>query len=128
MSFLSRFRGPVNAFPLAALAALAMLAISEASYQDAHSSLVRLGERAAAHSKLNDLVKSVLDAESGQRGYLLTERPEYLRPYEQALLETRAPLAWLSNYYAKDPVTAPTMSALANETEAKLSELSTTIE
>jgi signal transduction histidine kinase len=128
MSFLSRFRGPVIAFPLAALAALAMLAISEASYQDATSSLDRLGERATAHSKLNDLVKSVLDAESGQRGYLLTERPEYLRPYEQALLETRALLAWLSNYYAKDPVTAPTMSALANETEAKLSELSTTIE
>src|SRR3954451_13287658 len=105
-----------------------MLAISEASYQDATSSLDRLGERATAHSKLNDLVKSVLDAESGQRGYLLTERPEYLRPYEQALLETRALLAWLSNYYAKDPVTAPTMRALANETEAKLSELSTTIE
>jgi len=128
MSFLSRFRGPVIAFPLAALAALAMLAISEASYQDATSSLDRLGERATARAKLNDLVKSVLDAESGQRGYLLTERPEYLGPYQQALLESRALVAWLSNYYAKDPATAPTMKALANETEAKLSELSTTIE
>jgi len=128
MSFLSRFRGNAIAFPLAALAALAMLAISEASYQDATSSLNRLGERAAARGKLNDLVKALLDAETGQRGYLLTERREYLRPYEQAQKESHDLLAWLSNYYAKEPEIAPTMLELANETEAKLSELATTIE
>jgi len=128
MSFLSRFRGNVIAFPLAALAALAMLAISEASYQDATSSLDRLGERATARGKLNDLVKSLLDAETGQRGYLLTERREYLRPYEQAQTETRQLLAWLSAYYAKDPKTAPTMIEVAKETESKLSELATTID
>src|SRR5436190_8339012 len=128
MSLLSRLRGSVIAFPLAALAALAMLAISEASYQDATSSLDRLGERATARSKLNDLVKSLLDAETGQRGYLLTERREYLRPYEQAQKESRSLLAWLNDYYAKDPKTAPTMREIAKETEAKLSELSTTID
>ncbi len=128
MSFLSRFRGNVVAFPLAALAALAMLAISEASYQDATSSLDRLGEGATARAKLNDLVKFLLDAETGQRGYLLTERREYLRPYEQAQKETRSVLAWLSAYYAKDPEMAPTMVEVANETEAKLSELATTVD
>jgi signal transduction histidine kinase len=128
MSFLSRFRGQAIAFPLAALAALAMLAISEASYQDATSSLDRLGERATARGKLNDLVKAVLDAETGERGYLLTERREYLRPYEQALSESRSLLAWLNAYYAKDPRTGPTMAELAKETEAKLSELATTID
>jgi signal transduction histidine kinase len=128
MSFLSRFRGQVIAFPLAALAALAMLAISEASYQDATSSLDRLGQRAEARTKLNDLVKSLLDAETGQRGYLLTNRPEYLRPYEQAQVHSRALIAWLTQYYAKDPRTAPTMAEVAKETESKLSELATTIE
>ncbi len=128
MSFLSRFRGHVIAFPLAALAALAMLAISEASYQDATSSLDRLGERATARSKLNSLVKSLLDAETGQRGYLLTERREYLRPYDRALRETRDLLVWLNGYYAKDTATVATMREVANETEAKLSELATTIE
>src|SRR5918993_3285458 len=115
MSFLSRFRSHVIAFPLAALAALAMLAISEASYQDATSSLDRLGERAVARGKLNDLVKALLDAETGQRGYLLTERREYLRPYEQALRESRSLLAWLHTYYARDPTAAPTMMQLARE-------------
>ena len=128
MSFLSRFRGNVIAFPLAALAALAMLAISEASYQDATSSLDRLGERATARAKLNDLVKSLLDAETGQRGYLLTDRADYLKPYEQAQQESRDLLAWLNSYYAKDAKMASTMLEVAKESEAKLSELATTIE
>jgi len=128
MSFLSRFRRNVIAFPLAALAALAMLAISEASYQDATSSLNTLGERATARGKLNDLVKSLLDAETGQRGFLLTDRKEYLRPYHQAVTETRSLLAWLNKHYAADATTAPVMSEVARETEAKLSELATTID
>jgi signal transduction histidine kinase len=127
MSLLSRFRGNVIAFPLAALAALAMLAISEASYQDAISSLDRLGDRSIARSKLNDLVKAVLDAETGQRGYLLTERPEYLRPYDQALRDSRSLIDWLDHYFARDPAAASTMADLAKETDAKLSELATTI-
>ncbi len=127
MGFLSRFRGQVIAFPLAALAALAMLAISEASYQDATSSLDRLDERSTARTKLNDLVKAVIDAETGQRGYLLTERPEYLKPYERATREARSLLAWLNAYYAHDRAVAPTVAELADETEAKLSELATTI-
>jgi signal transduction histidine kinase len=127
MSFLSRFRGHVIAFPLAALAALAMLAISEASYQDATSSLDKLGQRATARAKLNSLVKSLLDAETGERGYLLTERREYLAPYQQGSSDSRALLAWLHDYYSRDPKTATTMTELAKETEAKLSELATTM-
>ncbi len=128
MSFLSRFRRNVFAFPLAALAALAMLAISEASYQDATSSLDKLGDRAAARTKLNDLVKSLLDAESVQRGYLLTDRREYLKPYAQAQVESRKLLAWLNEYYGKDPQTSAVMSEVMKESEAKLSELATTID
>lgn len=128
MSFLSRFRGNLIAFPLAALAALSMLAISEVSYQDATSSLDRLSDRTVARGKLNDLVKSLLDAETGQRGYLLTERREYLRPYEEAQKETRSLLAWLTAYYAKDARTAATMAEVSRETESKLSELATTID
>lgn len=128
MGFLSRFRRNVVAFPLAALAALAMLAISEASYQDATTSLDKLGERGLARTRLNDLVKSLLDAETGQRGYLLTDRRQYLNPYEQAQAETRKTLAWLNEYYGKDPQTSAVISEVMKETEAKLSELATTID
>ena len=128
MSFLSRFRRNAVAFPLAALAALAMLAISEASYQDATASLDKLGDRATARAKLNDLVKSLLDAETGQRGYLLTDRREYLKPYTQAQVESRKLLAWLNEHYGKDPQTSAVMGDVMKETESKLSELATTIE
>src|ERR1700750_1345373 len=101
MSLLSRFRRNVIAFPLAALAALAMLAISEASYQDATSSLDKLGDRGTARAHLNALVKALLDAETGQRGYLLTNRREYLKPYEVSQAEARKTLAWLNEYYGK---------------------------
>ena len=107
-----------------------MLAISEASYQDATSSLDRLGERGTARAKLNDLVKALLDAETGQRGYLLTERREYLKPYEQAQTDV-ARAARLA-----EPTTTPRIRrprarrwpTSTRESEAKLSELATTIE
>ena len=76
------FRRSVVAFPLAALAALAMFVISEVSYQDA-TSVARFARRARRpRATGSDLVaKSLLDAETGQRGYLLTNRQEYLNPY-----------------------------------------------
>ena len=128
MSFLSRINRNFLAFPLAALAALAMLAISEASYQDATGTLDALGQRALARARLNDLTKALLDAETGERGYLLTGRKEYLRPYQQALSNSRAAIAWLAPYYADDPKTAEVMREVAQESEAKLSELALTIE
>ena len=73
------------AFPLAALAALAMFVISEVSYQDATSALDSLGERGdRAHRAQPGRCASLLDAETGQRGYLLTDRKEYLNPYRDA--------------------------------------------
>ena len=56
MSPLSYFRRSVVAFPLAALAALAMFIISEVSYQDATSSLDSLGDRATARIQLLSLI------------------------------------------------------------------------
>ena len=128
MSFLSRLNRNVIAFPLAALAALAMLAISEASYQDATSTLDALGQRATARNRLNNLTKALLDAETGQRGYLLTRRKEYLRPYQAALTSAREAIAWLTPYYAGDPRAARIMAEVVQESEAKLSELALTVE
>jgi signal transduction histidine kinase len=128
MSILSLFRRNMFAFPLAALAALAMLAISEASYQDATTSLDSLGHRGNARNNLNALLKGLLDAETGQRGYLLTQRPEYLAPYRRGVLDVRNSVNWLVPYYAGDPKTAELMRQVEQATEAKLSEMETTIE
>ena len=128
MKPLSYFRRSVVAFPLAALAALAMFVISELSYQDATHALDSLGDRGKARSQLNLLAKSLLDAETGQRGYLLTERQTYLAPYHKAITNIGGSLLWLDQYFGKNPDTAPVVSQLVSATDEKMSELSTTIE
>lgn len=63
--FADRLRRSAFAFPLVALAALAMLLISELSYWRAGESLDELGQRAVARTTLQALHHMMLDAESG---------------------------------------------------------------
>ncbi|MDQ6679949.1 MAG: CHASE3 domain-containing protein [Pseudomonadota bacterium] len=124
---ISRWRGSPFAFPLAALTALAMFWISEASYQDAKVTFDVLGERATARTQIQSLRHALAEAETGQRGYLLSGRKEYLQPYTDSLTTIDRTLAWLRAFYAHDPVNAATMRRLESLSQEKLSELSTTL-
>ncbi len=123
IQFLSRLRGSPFAFPLAALAALAMFVISESSYQQASSTFETLGSQGMARNNAQLLWRSLLDAETGQRGYLLTGRKEYLRPYESGVSEASAALQWLNAYYGHDAQTMQLMSRVSLAARNKLSEL-----
>jgi signal transduction histidine kinase len=114
-------------FPLATLAALAMLLISESAYWRASASMDGLGAMAQARSSLQELHRLVLDAETGQRGYLLTARAEYLTPYREAQEEVHATLGRLHGYFDTLPDKAPAMRDLEELVQAKLSELDTTL-
>jgi len=128
MKPLSYFRRSIVAFPLAALAALAMFVISELSYQDATGALDSLGDRGKARSQLNIVAKSLLDAETGQRGYLLTSRESYLAPYRDAHESLHSAIDWLKTYYERDPRSAPLIHQLITASDEKMSELATTLE
>ncbi|MHB8287270.1 MAG: CHASE3 domain-containing protein, partial [Caulobacteraceae bacterium] len=70
----------------------------------------------------------VQDAETGQRGYLLTSDPHYLKPYDDAVRELPSQLVALKaqrDTSVGDPVK---LAALAEATQKKLAELRTTIE
>ncbi len=127
MDILRRARRSAFAFPLAALTALAVLFISESSYWNATQSLDELGTMGTARTNLQTLLRRVVDAETGQRGYLLTGRKEYLEPYRNALEELNSGLDQLRNYYARDPRLASTMKDLETTVHEKLSELATTM-
>ena len=75
LKMMDRLRRSSLAFPLAALAAFAMFAITEASYRDAVRSLDELGEMASTRQHIESLWRNLIDAETGQRGYLPTGRP-----------------------------------------------------
>lgn len=127
MKLLSRLRQSRFGFPLAAAAALAMFVISETSYQQASSTFDSLGEQGQARTTILQLWRSLTDTETGQRGYLLTNRSEYLRPYLVGHQESLDALAWLNTYYGADPGTAELMKRVTKAARDKLSELDETL-
>ena len=124
---ISRLRGSPFAFPLAALTALAMFWISEASYQGASATLGALGERGDARTEIQTLRHVLTEAESAQRGYLLSGRKDYLQPYTDSIATIRASLVRLRDYYGKDEAGSVLLGGVEKLIGEKQSEMSTTI-
>jgi signal transduction histidine kinase len=112
---------------LAVASAAVMLFISEASYWRSVATLDALGEMNSTRVAIRGLERSVLDAETGQRGYLLTGRSEYLQPYERALTDIDASFHLLERHYAAEPQSLALLERLRALTQTKLSELALTI-
>lgn len=127
MSLLKRFGRSAYAFPLACIAALVLLVISETSYRAASESMQRLTSMAATRTEIQSLWRHLVDAETGQRGYLITGRDDYLKPYRDSLAKVDASLHLLTDYYRDDPVGQPLVKQLAGLSAQKLSELATTM-
>ena len=68
------------------------------------------------------------DAETGQRGFLLTGRETYLQPYSPAVLALSEDLAELIRLTSHDPVRQPQIAALKPLVDAKLAEMARTVE
>ncbi|WP_374674832.1 CHASE3 domain-containing protein [Ideonella sp.] len=98
-SWLERRRYKVLALPLAALVAGLLIAVSELAYHGASSRLARLSSMDQARFELLRVLRRVTDAESGERGYLLTRGPEYLAPYQSARADVFDGLARLETLY-----------------------------
>jgi signal transduction histidine kinase len=114
--------------PLAALAAVALAVINEAAYKRSTDALGKLGQRAEARGQIQLLWRALVDAETGQRGYLITGRSDNLALYLEAAETAQHALAWLNRHYQGDPQVAPVLADLANLGLGKLSELATTLE
>ena len=104
-----------------------MFLISESSYQQASKTFEELGTRGTARTMIQTLWRSLIDAETGQRGYLLTGRTEYLRPYNAGQTEATQALVWLDSYYSADPYTDALMKRVQLASQGKLSELRETL-
>jgi signal transduction histidine kinase len=121
-----RFRAWI--LPLAALAALGLAAINELAHERSTAALMRLGERVEARGQIQLLWRALIDAETGQRGYLLTGSADNRRQYDDGAATARGALDWLHRHYAGDTQIAPVLAAVTDEGLGKLSELSTTLD
>lgn len=70
----------------------------------------------------------ILEAESGQRGFLLTHDPQYLGPYHVAVEKIPSVLTTIEQQTMRDPLQHRHMETLRTLTEKKLAELRTTLE
>lgn len=100
-AWLERLKHSAFAFPLAMVVAALMLTISEMGYHQARSQLAALVTRGQARLELSHLVRRLSEAESGERGYLLTGQADYLPTYRDASVGALASLSKLRNLYAE---------------------------
>jgi signal transduction histidine kinase len=113
--------------PLAVAAAMTMVIISEGAYWQSAQALKDLARIGDARSDILRLQQSVLAAEAGQRGYLLTTRREYLAPYSEALKEIDDSFQRLDRYYGAEAPSREELDALHMLIDKKLSELAAAI-
>src|SRR5947209_1324912 len=81
-----------------------------------------------ALAQLQDVLSTLQDAETGQRGYLLTGRPEYLRPYRQARERMDQAINRLRDLTADNPGQQERLGLLVRYKEDKFHELRQTID
>jgi len=108
---------------LAILAALTLIGINEAGYTRSSSALESIQHSQQTRSALNQLLRNMLNAETGQRGFLLTGDAQYLEPYRSAVTEIDANLKHLAAAYHGNPELLRQLTELSQNVARKLSEM-----
>ena len=117
-------------FPLlvALIVSGAIFAVSEYAYRGFARTRGEMGQSMALQSRLLELQKNVYLAESSQRGFILTQDPAHLEPYQRAsklLAEVREHLRDLS---AGDKETRDRLATLNDLITLKAAELQRTVD
>lgn len=98
--------------------------LAERSAEDAR----RVASTLSIQDKLANLLLNVRRAESGQRGYLLTGRQDYLADYRAATPAVDAGMTELRALMSENPERGPVLDQMAEVARAKMAELARTIE
>ncbi|OYT90156.1 MAG: histidine kinase [Burkholderiales bacterium PBB3] len=115
-------------FPLAMVAAVAMVLMSEAAYWRSVRTLNEINATGSARTHIQGLRQGILAAQTAQRSYLLTERRDYLVNYHQSLQDIQAALTALQQRYQPNPAHTRVLGQLHSVTDALLLQLATTIQ
>jgi signal transduction histidine kinase len=115
--------------PLALGCALsvAVMVFSERSHHRLNQANQLIASSIETQAVASQILALVSDAETAQRGFLLTERPEYLEPYVTAVPKIGPKLQRLKDLSADDPGQRARVSQLAQLIGEKLAELEATL-
>ena len=109
--------------PLAVLAAVVLISINEAGFRLSTEAVTRIEQSQATRGAVHLLLQQMLDAETGQRGYLLTGDPKYLEPYDAATADLNHTLDTLRGHYAAYPAELAEFGLLSRSVSRKLAEM-----
>jgi methyl-accepting chemotaxis protein len=113
------------------LSAATLILVATVAYRNAHLLIENDGWVEHSHQvriQFADLLSAMKDAETGQRGYLLTGDDNYLEPYTGALGAIQSVLAELRQSTADNPDQQRRLITLTHAIESKLAELKQTVE
>ncbi len=122
---LKRFAMPKLAvsLTLACFAAALLIFINEASFRESTQAVANIEEAQQTRSAINKLLQHMLDAETGQRGYLLTGDERYLEPYTTASADIDRNLEALRQLFSPYPDQLTALSALSRHVAGKQAEM-----
>jgi len=123
-----RLRRTRLALWLAVAGAAVVITINEIGYAQSRETLHVLADRYDRRLMVTRLWRQLLEAETGQRGFLLTGRESYLQPYHAALQDVERSLQRLRDLQTGDALLTPQVTNVEEGTRQKLAELATTID
>ncbi|MBS0391934.1 MAG: CHASE3 domain-containing protein [Proteobacteria bacterium] len=121
--FWTRLRKMAVSLPVALMAVVLLVGINETGYLRSHDAVEELARSQATRAALDRLLQSMLNAETGLRGYLLTGDERYLQPYQQAVATINSNLDELHQAYQRQPGDQADFAQLSQQIARKLSEL-----
>jgi signal transduction histidine kinase/CheY-like chemotaxis protein/CHASE3 domain sensor protein len=112
------------------LAVIAVVVIAVLSYTSSHtttSSARSLAKSVEVIAQLQTVLSTLKDAETAQRGYLLTGRESYLEPFSTAKGALATELAALYALTGDDPERRKRLDSLRNQASEKIEEIGETV-
>ena len=121
--WLPKVRKMAMSLPMALLAAMVLVGINEAGHMRSQDAVEQMARGQTIRADVNTLLQSMLDAETGQRGYLLTGNETYLEPYDKAISTMQTNMDRLRNQFMGSPNDMQEFGLLSRQMSRKLAEM-----
>lgn len=121
--WLPKVRKMALSLPMALLAAIVLVGINETGRMRSQDAVDQMAQGQTTRADVNTLLQSMLDAETGQRGYLLTGNETYLQPYDKAISTVQTNMDRLRNQFMGSPDDMQEFALLSRQMSRKLAEM-----
>jgi signal transduction histidine kinase/CheY-like chemotaxis protein/CHASE3 domain sensor protein len=120
--------GTLAGFVIAVAAVVVMAVFSYQSLRSRSETAARVTQTLQILQQLDELLSTLKDAETGQRGFLLTDTESYLEPFDNAKARLASEFADARRLTADNPRQLQRLDTLEQFAKAKMSELGETID